>query len=313
MKIVVHPPLTDAEFARLLAVAGDATLINAADDAAAALAIIDADGLIGVPTPELLAAATRLRWVQTPVASLERMMFPALIEHPLTLTNMAGIYSDQIADHVLGFILMFARSLHTYHRRQWAREWQPGAPVIHLPDSTLGVLGLGGIGAEVARRGQAVGMRVLAVDAKPRPKPAFVDELWPSDRLEDLLRAADFLVICVPYAPETIKLIRRAQIQLMKPSAYLINIARGVVVDMADLTAALQAGEIAGAGLDVFEVEPLPADHPLWGMENVLITPHAAWTSAHTPARRVGVFVENLRRFVNGEPLHNIVDKQRWY
>lgn len=313
MKIVIHPAVSPAELSQLAAVAGDATLINAVDDADALRHIRDADGLIGVPTPALLDAATTLRWVQTPVASLERIMFPALSEHSLTLTNMAGIYNDQIADHVMAYMLMFARGMHIYLRRQWERRWEQGAPIFHLADRTLGILGLGGIGSEIARRGRALGLRVFAVDAKPRHDPALVDACWPIERLDDLLHVADFFVICVPHTPETVKLIRRAQLRQMKPSAYLINIGRGIVVDMDDLTAALQAGEIAGAGLDVFEIEPLPAGHPLWGMENVIITPHVAGESEHTRSRRIAVFKENLRRFVAGEPLQNIVDKQRWF
>lgn len=313
MKILIYPALSAEAVADLRTVAGDAEIANAQSEAEARAAIVDADGMIGTITPDLLGRATRLRWLQTPIAGLEHYMFPALVEADLTLTNMAGIYSDQIADQALAYILMFARGMHLYLRRQLQHNWQTGAPVVHLADQTLGIVGLGGIGAEVAKRGHALGMRVIAVEPRPRPNQPFVDELWGQDRLDDLLAAADFLVLCVPHTPETVKLIRAAQLQRMKHTAYLINISRGVVVDLADLTAALQNGVIAGAGLDVYEVEPLPADHPLWDQENTILTPHVAAASPHVAPRRQAVFKENLRRFLAGEPLRNVVDKRLWY
>jgi phosphoglycerate dehydrogenase-like enzyme len=271
--------------------------------------------MYGKLTPALLAEARKLRWLQAPVAGVERYIFPELANSNITLTNMAGIYSDQIADHAIMFMLMFARGMHIYFRRQLARNWRSGVPVIHVSDQTLGIVGLGGIGNEVARRGHTLGMRVVAVDAKPRAKPDHVAELWSIDRLDDMLAQADFVVLCVPHTPETVKLFTLPRLQRMRPSAYLINISRGVVVDLADLTHALQSGVIAGAAMDVFEVEPLPADHALWGMENVLITPHMASNldSPHIPMRRIGVVRDNLRRFLAGEPLHNVIDKARWF
>ncbi len=313
MKILIYPALPADQLAQLEAVAGEATLVNAQSEEEAIAAVADADGMIGRITPPILAAAKQLRWLQTPMAGLERYMFPELVASDLTMCNMAGIYSDIIADQVLMYILMFARGEHLLFRRQLERRWDPDVPVIHLADQTLGVVGLGGIGSEVARRGHAHAMRVVAVDARRTERPDYVDELWSTDRLDDLLDIADFLVLCVPQTPETAKLIRAPQLARMKKSAYLINISRGIVVDLADLTAALQAGEIAGAGLDVFEVEPLPADHPLWGMENVLITPHMAGDSPHVVSRRIGVIADNLRRFVNGEPLRNVIDKAMWF
>ncbi|HXF64855.1 MAG TPA: D-2-hydroxyacid dehydrogenase [Caldilineaceae bacterium] len=317
MKLVIYPALDEASVTELeraaAEIGGEIEVIHATDEAEARRAIADADAFYGNLTPDLLAHAPKLRWVQAPVAGLENYLFPALVESDVTLTNMSGIYSDQIADQALAYILMFARGLHIYLRRQLAHQWQAGVPVVHLADQTLGVVGLGGIGTEVAKRGAALGMKVIAVEARRRPPLPFVHALWPPERLDDLLAAADFLVLCVPHTPETVKLIRRAQLRRMKPTAYLINISRGIVVDLADLTAALQAGEIAGAGLDVFEIEPLPADHPLWDMENVIITPHMAAASPHVAPRRLGVVKENLRRFAKGEPLHNVVDKRRWF
>lgn len=314
MKILIYPALAEAALADLAAVAGDARLVNAQSEDEARRAIVDSDGMIGTITPDLLDQAQHLRWLQTPVAGLEHYLFPALIAADgLTLTNMAGIYSDHIADQALSYLLMFARGMHIYLRRQLQHRWQTGVPVVHLAGQTLAILGLGGIGSEVAKRGRALGMRVLAIEPRPRPDSPFVDEVWKPDRLNELLAAADFLVLCAPHTPETVRLIRAEQLQRMKPTAYLINISRGVVVDLADLTTALQTGVIAGAGLDVYEVEPLPADHPLWDLENAILTPHVAAADPQGAARRLGVYRENLRRFVQGEPLMNVVDKRLWY
>jgi phosphoglycerate dehydrogenase-like enzyme len=182
---------------------------------------------------------------------------------------------------------------------------------ITLADCTLGVISLGGIGAETARRGLAFGMRVLGVDPRAPSAPEGVT-LFRPDRLADVLGESDFVVIAAPHTPETYKLFNRTRIREMKRSAYLINVGRGVIVDLADLTEALQAGEIAGAGLDVFETEPLPKGHPLWQMENVIITPHCAAASPRVPERHLQTLLDNLRRFVAGQSLLNVVDKQMW-
>jgi phosphoglycerate dehydrogenase-like enzyme len=156
-------------------------------------------------------------------------------------------------------------------------------------------------------------MPLCAVDPQRASLPGLIDKVWKPERLSDLLERSDFVVIAAPHTPETYKLFRRAHFERMKRTAYLINIGRGVIVDLADLTAALQEGLIAGAGLDVFEIEPLPSDHPLWGMENVIITPHVAGTSPRVAERHTETLLENIRRFVSGEPPLTLVDKQRWY
>lgn len=308
-------------------------VVNAGDEAAALAEIEDADGFFGKITPPLLAAAKKLRWVQSPTASLEHYVFPALIAHPCQLTNMRGLFSDVIADHVFGFILCFARNLHLYLRRQMEARWEPVggeeartgfvsgpaqvSPIdrahIHLSDATLGVFGLGEIGSEIARRGLAFGMRVVAVDPYAKSAPAGVEGPWPAERLPDLLAQSDFVVIAAPHTPETEKLFRREQFRQMKQTAYLINIGRGAIVDLADLTAALEAAEIAGAALDVFETEPLPPGHPLWKRENVILTPHIAAASTRIAERHLEVLLDNVRRFANGEELRNVVDKAKWF
>ena len=184
----------------------------------------------------------------------------------------------------------------------------------HLADDTLGVVGLGAIGAEIARRALAFGMRVLAVDPMVTQGPPGVEAVWPVSRLPELLAASDFVVIAAPHTPETAKLFRRRHFQQMRRTAYLINIGRGAIVDLTDLTDALKANEIAGAALDVFETEPLPADHPLWKMgEKVILTPHVAGYSPRIAGRHLAVLLDNVGRFVRGETLRNVVDKTKWF
>ncbi len=331
MKLVIHPAVSAERLAKIREAAGPMTVVQAQDEAQAIREIADADALFGYLTPPLLRAAKQLRWAQAPTASMEKYLYPELVAAPVVVTNMRVIFSDVIADHVFGFILCFAKNFHTYLRQQLHGVWHmlgreadelpgyagPGEvhpsdrAAITLADCTLGVIGLGGIGAEVTRRGLAFGMRVLGVDPVATSAPPGVT-LWRPDRLDELLAQSDFVVIAAPHTPETYKLMNRQRLQRMKRSAYLINVGRGVIVDLADLTAALQAGEIAGAGLDVFEIEPLPAGHPLWQMDNVIITPHTAAASPRVPERHLETLLDNLRRFVTGQPLRNVVDKQRW-
>lgn len=333
MKLVVHPPIDEIRLAAFRQAAAQMRVVNAENTSDAELEIRDADAFFGKITPQLLAAAKQLRWIQSPTASLEHTMFPALIEHPCVMSNMRGIFSDVIADHVLGFIICFARNLHTYIRQMTSGTWLPygGGPSEpafatgpvddhagnhahrRLADCTLGIVGMGHIGAEIARRGVACGMRVIAVDPRATQAPPGVAELITPDRLNDLLGASDFVVIAAPHTPHTERLICTATLQQMRRSAYLINIGRGAIVDLNDLTSALRAGVIAGAGLDVSEVEPLPADHPLWQMPNVIVTPHVAAFSARIPERHLQFALDNIGRFARGEPVENVVDKSQWF
>ncbi|MBI5760672.1 MAG: D-2-hydroxyacid dehydrogenase [Planctomycetales bacterium] len=333
MKLVIHPAVEESRLSRIREVAGSMQVINAADPSTALREIADADAFFGKLTPELLSHANQLRWVQAATASLEHYLFPALVDHPCWLSNMRGLFSDVIADHVLGFVLCFARNFPRYIRQQQHGIWEPvggeaartdfvsGPGVInaidqahrHLADCTLGVVGVGQIGAEVLRRARAFGMRVIGVDPIASAVPGLDCEVWKLDQLPVLLKQSDFVVIAAPHTPETFKLFRLAQFEHMKRSAYLINIGRGVIVDLADLTAALQRGLIAGAGLDVCETEPLPSDHPLWRMENVIITPHVAGASPRISERHLETLLENIRRFVVGDPPTTLVDKRRWF
>ncbi|MFO1008086.1 MAG: D-2-hydroxyacid dehydrogenase [Planctomycetaceae bacterium] len=334
MHLVIFPAIDEVRRQLVAETAGaKARVTNAPDLASALAAMPTADAFFGKLTPQLLAAAPRLRWVQSPTASLEHFLFPALTEHPCQLTNMRGIFSDVIADHVMGYVLSFARNLHLYRDQQRSGRWEPigsdgpalpdfaqGPGVIspvdrahlHLADCTLGVVGVGAIGEEVCRRAHAFGMRVLGVDPHPR-SIANICEVAPLNQLEDLLTRSHFVVIAAPHTPQTEKLFHAATIARMRPGSYLINIGRGIIVDLSDLTSALQSGHLAGAALDVSETEPLPANHPLWQMPNVLITPHVAAASPRISERHTAVLLDNVRRFAHNEPLMNVVNKHDWY
>jgi phosphoglycerate dehydrogenase-like enzyme len=232
------------------------------------------------------------------------------------VTNFREIYNDHIAAHIMAFVLAFARGLHHYLPQQQRREWRPQSldtGVIHLPEASALIVGVGGIGAETARLAAEFGMNVMGVDARRREAPPGLRKLDGPDALDALLPLADFVILTVPHTPETEGFMHRARFQRMKRSAFFINIGRGMTTRLDDLVAALRAGEIAGAGLDVFEQEPLPADHPLWTLPGVLITPHTAGYGPYLDDRRFEILLDNSRRFLAGEPLRNVVDKAHWF
>ncbi|MFO1043044.1 MAG: D-2-hydroxyacid dehydrogenase [Planctomycetaceae bacterium] len=333
MKLVIHPAVDQTRLDRIRQLSPELIVANVSDPAEAIHEVADADTFFGKITPLLLSHAKQLRWVQSPTASLEHYLFPELVEHPCQLSNMRGLFSDVIADHVMGLVLCFARNLHIYIRQQQEGKWSPvgdssyvtnfvNAPGTvtpmdrahqHLSDCTLGVVGTGAIGAEVLRRASSFGMRVLGVDPVHRSVAGTLEDVWPVSRLNDLLAESDYVVIAAPHTPETEKWFRRPVFQQMKPSGILINIGRGAIVDLADLVQSLQAKEIAGAALDVCEVEPLPSNHPLWRMPNVIITPHVAAASTRVPERHLETLLENIRLFLRGLPPATLVDKRKWY
>jgi phosphoglycerate dehydrogenase-like enzyme len=303
--------------ARIAAELPSLRVVVAEDTDEATRAIADADAAYGVVPRELLAKAGRLRWLQAPQAAPPAGYYYAeLIAHPVVVTNFREIYNDHIAAHIMAFVLAFARGLHDYLPRQARREWRPeplDTGVVHLPGATALIVGVGGIGAETARVAAAFGMRVIGVDARRRDVPPGVRELHGPGALDALLPQADFVILTVPHTPETEGFMNRARFARMKRSAFFVNIGRGMTTRLDDLVAALRAGEIAGAALDVFEREPLPADHPLWTLPNVLITPHTAGFGPHLDERRFDILLDNCRRFVAGQPLRNVVDKAAWF
>jgi phosphoglycerate dehydrogenase-like enzyme len=286
-------------------------------DEEAQAAIVDADAAFGVVPPAALAGATSLRWLQSPAAAPPAgYYYPELIAHAVQVCNPRGVYNDHIAQHILMYMLALARGLPYYMDAQHARRWDKDArksTYVDLIDATALIAGLGGIGHETARLCNAFGMRVIGTDARWEYEVPNT-ETHPPEALDELLPQADFVISTLPHTPETKGMWNSQRFQLMKQSAYFINIGRGATTKIADLTAALQAGEIAGCALDVYEVEPFPTDHPLWSIPNVILTPHIAVHEAQNiDERQFGVFLENARRLANNEPLVNVVDKANWF
>jgi phosphoglycerate dehydrogenase-like enzyme len=270
-------------------------------------------------TPEFLRAAKNLVWVQAQSAGVDRYRsIPELVgTEKIVLTNLRGVHGPAIADHVFAMLLALTRDLpvHLANRAEgkWSREGSGVLKPIALQGRTLLVVGIGGIGTEIARRGHGFGMRVLATRRGSDPAPAFVERVGKPADLRAMLPEADVVAIAVPLTPETERLFDRAAFAAMKPKSYLVNIARGKVVDTDALLEALGSGKLAGACLDVTDPEPLPKDHALWKLPNVVITPHSASVAELTEERGWALFRENLRRFDAGEPLLNVVDKRAGY
>lgn len=260
----------------------------------------------------VLAAAPALRWMHTPSAGVDHVLTPTVIARAITLTNSAGVHAIPIAEFVLGFMLAHAKQLRAFHTAQDEARWAGGLPLRELYEATLLIVGIGGIGGAIAERAAAFGMRVLGSRRTPRPMPG-VERVVGGDAWRDLLPEADYIVIATPLTPETRAMVDAAAFAAMRPSAYLINIARGAVIDEPALIAALNQGQIAGAALDTFEQEPLPAESPLWRLPNVTITPHSTASSPRMRERQIALFLENLARFRAGQPLLNIVDKSAGY
>ncbi|MBA2447924.1 MAG: D-2-hydroxyacid dehydrogenase [Chloroflexi bacterium] len=319
-RFVFLPPQRDttrAWAASLAEAVPEADIVVAESDQDARREIADADAAFGTISRELLERAERLRWLQAPaIAPPAGYYYPELVEHPVVVTNFREIFNDHIAAHIMAFLLAFARGLHYYIPRQLRREWEPEAldtGVVHLPESTVLMLGVGGIGAEAARLCAAFGIRVVGVDARRADAPEGVAEIHKPDALDRLLPEADFVVMTIPHTPQTEGLMDADRFELMKSSAFLINIGRGKTVKLDDLDRALRSGEIAGAALDVFETEPLPPDHPIWTAPNVLLTPHTAGFGPYLDDRRLEIILDNARRFAEGRDLRNVVDKANWF
>ena len=254
--------------------------------------------------------APRLRWLQAPMANPPLGYFtPELAAHPVVVTNMRGVYNDHIATHVMAFLLAFARGLPHYANDQRNREYRGGlAPVLHLAEGTVLFIGAGGVAHQAARYLKPWGPRVVAVDARPETTAGgAIDAVFGADELEAQLPLADAVVMTVPHTAESEGMLARAQFALMKPTAVFINIGRGMTVVLDDLVDALEAGELAGAGLDVFDQEPLPPDHRIWTLPNVLITPHVAMAGPDIDQRRFELVAGNCRRLLAGEPLQYVV------
>ena len=273
-----------------------------------------AEIILWFPKPEYLVHATSLRWLHAPSSGVTQYADKALFARKdVLLTNSSGTYGKQIADHIIGMIIAFNHNFFTYHNQMKERVWKNIFPSHDIWESTLLIVGLGDIGTNLAKRAKAHGMRVLAVKRTPSEKPSCVDALKTIDELDSLLGQADYLALCPAYTKETEHLIDARRLSMMKSTAYLINVGRGALVDEQALIEALETKRLAGAGLDVTQIEPLPPTSKLWSLENVFITPHSSGLSPSDPHQVFSLFLNNLRKFLHGEPMQNLVDFQRKY
>jgi len=280
--------------------------------------IADADVYMGWMNRDLFLAAKKLKWVQSPSSGINYYLaIPEFVSSDVLLTSASGTHAACLAESTFGMILGLKRQIIASAMRQLKHEWagrELRARMFELTGSTMGIIALGAVGRAIAKRAAAFDMRVIAVDVFPQNKPDMVEELWGLDRLGDLLGQSDFVVVTVPYTPQTHGMIGAAQIAQMKDGAMLIGMSRGQIIDEDALLEALKSGKLGAAALDVFAQEPLPADSPLWDAPNLLITPHAAGGTQHEAEYIMDIFYENLARFIKGNlPLRNQIDKIRGF
>ncbi len=314
-KLVICPPNYQDDWPEKLREAIPDINVQLCPTVGEAMEVIgEADAAFGDIVPELLQRGTRLRWIACPQAGPQAGYYhQALIDSDVVVTNTREIYNDHISAHIMAFVLAFARGFQVYLPQQLQADWTQDAPAVHLPDATAVIVGVGGIGAEAARLCSEFGMTVLGVDPRRTEALPGVAELHRPDALHSILPRGDFVIVTVPETPETQGMFGSVEFELMNQGAFFINIGRGSTVILDDLVEALSQGHLAGAGLDVFQMEPLPTDHPLWRMPGVLITPHVAGTGPYLQERRTELFIDNCRRFNDGLPLRNVVDKANWF
>ncbi len=256
--------------------------------------------------------AKSLRWVQLLSAGVEGMMYPAFKASDVILTNCQKLYGLQISEHAFALLLALTRSIPTQLELMKRKHWER-VPCIELAGMTMGILGLGGIGRAIAARAKAFEFKVIAIDPEPMEKLDTVDQLGKLDWLSEFMSKSNVVVVCCPSTPQTHKLLSHEQFNLLPDGSYLVNVSRGKVIDEDALIAVLRSGKLAGAGLDVTYTEPCPLESPLWTEPNVILTSHSAGASQNMRARATRLFVDNLHRYVKGDPLVNLVNKQKGY
>lgn len=316
MKVLVTARWSEQHFGPVREEFPQVQFVQADTPEAALHEIVDTDAVFGMVTEDLSRAATKLRWVQAQSAGVEWIWdAPTLQRSEATLTNTRGSHAATIAEHTFAMLLYMSRRLgyltEAQRRKSWERLLDP--PQFGLSGLTMGIIGLGNIGRAIARRAHAFDMRVIAVDINDMPKPDYVSELAGIDGLPDLFTRADSVAIATPLTPQSRGMITADHLGLMKPTAHLLVLSRGKIVDETALIAALKERWIAGACLDVQAEEPMSAGNPLWDAPNLVLTPHNSAMSEQTIAGGTAIFRENLGRFLAGQPLTNIVDKSRGY
>lgn len=268
-----------------------------------------AEIIFGLPKPADLIKAKNLRWLQLASAGADRYINKNLYANKdIILTNSSGVYGIPIAEHVFAMILSFNRNLQDYALLKKEKRWNMIPETREFYGSTVSVIGLGDIGREVAKRAKAWGAKVLAVKRNPSPKPDYVDELYLTEEINEVIKQSDYIVLTLPATDKTRGILTEERLRIMKPDAFLVNIGRGELVDQEALIKALRNNWIGGAGLDVMTPEPLPEDSPLWDLPNVIITQHSSGLSKKNNDRRMEIFTDNLKRYLNNEKLLNLVD-----
>jgi phosphoglycerate dehydrogenase-like enzyme len=314
IKIATQAKISEEHDRRIRAIASSVELTLCSSEADFHREVADAQIIYGGFSREDFRAAKQLRWIQYTAAGVEGILTPELVESPVVLTNMQRIYAPAISETAIGLLLALAHGINRYAVQTRERQWKQLQGLHDISGMTMGIVGLGGIGTETAYRAHyGFGMKVLAVDPKPLPKPAFVAELHSLDWLPQMVPQVDVLVSAAPHTRQSEGMFNEAVFRAMKKTAYFINVSRGKLVDTPALVRALQEGWIAAAGLDVAYKEPLPADEPLWTAGNVIITCHTSGWTPRTPERQMALFTENVRRYLAGLPLLNVVDKTRGY
>jgi phosphoglycerate dehydrogenase-like enzyme len=313
-QVAVQAWLPDGMLDRWRAEFPGCEFVDAQDPAALDRCLGTADIVYGLPPVERLPAAGRLRWIQLISAGVPQELCPAADRQGITVTNLAGLYGASIAEHAVALMVMLARNLHRAVRQQQERRWDRdlGRGITDLQGKTLAVVGLGSIGRGIARLGRAYGMRVLGCRRTDRPA-ADVDRVYPLRELRALLAEADHVAVALPWTRHTDGLLGAAEFAALKPGAVYVNVSRGGVAREPALLDALRTGRVAAAGLDVFAEEPLPPDHPLWTMPQVVITPHYAGEVINTSSRPAERFARNLRAWLNGQELEGRVDLEWGY
>jgi phosphoglycerate dehydrogenase-like enzyme len=278
----------------------------------------DADAFIGNIKPEEVRAGKNLKWVAVMSAGVEQVLFKSgsndLRDSNIVLTNNKVVQGPEIADHALAMLLTLTRGINTFIANQKQENWQPRPyPGIELRGKTAVVIGVGGIGTQIAVRANAFGMDIIGVDPEDKPFMPFIKKVVKPDQLDEVLPLADVVFISTPDTPKSHKMMGSKQFDLMKNKAYFIAVSRGGIYDMNSLVRSLDSRKLSGAGVDVVDPEPLPKGHALWKFDNAIVTPHIAGRSDMDRGRMIGTIADNIRRFADGQPLLNVVDKQKGY
>ncbi|AWT59638.1 MAG: (S)-sulfolactate dehydrogenase [Candidatus Moanabacter tarae] len=311
MKIVMNPPIGEIYRQQIAAVAPNATVVMPSSDELLN-EMCDAEILFGSYSGEIISSGPLLKWVQSTSAGMDISLIPEVMGDNLILTNASGVHAIQVAEQAFALTLAIIRGVYFSVRAQREHKWQR-PDLRDFYGMNVAIIGFGGIGRRYAELIRPNNTQTIALDVHPIAKVDTVDAIWPMERLDEALEIADVVFIACPCTEKTIKLINKRTLGIMKKDAILINTARGKIVDEQALVAVLKEGGIGAAGLDVFEEEPLDESSDLWELENVIITPHAAGGSPHRHDRTVGFFAENLRRYLKGDELQNVVDKSLGY